>query len=117
MEDIAVNVGEDVYISSGQRATIICNLEEPGYPPAEIHWSHDVTFYLYGNEIVRSANSLKISYVTEAFEGTYCCVAKNDEGMDEACTKVSLLSPPPLLAANSRYTCTDKIQLFINPVN
>ena len=112
MEDISVNVGEDVHISSGQRATIVCDLEERGYPPAVIHWTRPdhATFYLHHNEIVTSENAVKISYVTEAFEGTYCCIAQNDVGMDEACTKVSLLTPPPLL------TATTGIYSFIDPV-
>ena len=108
LEDIEVNVGEDVHISSGQRATIICDLEEPGNPQAVINWTRPdhLTFPLDDSEVPTSEGVLNISYVTEVFEGTYCCIAINAEGMDEACTEVSLLSPPPL------FTATIGIQFY-----
>ncbi|XP_062450739.1 roundabout homolog 3 [Rhea pennata] len=71
--------------------------EARGDPPPAVRWRKDAGELPPGRWEVSADNSLRISRVTAADEGTYTCVAENSVGRAEASAALSVHVPPQLV--------------------
>ena len=91
-------IGTDVHVIVGRMATIMCQLDDAGLPPAEIQWTRaGIPLNETRYPLTNGRENLAFPAVSSDDEALYCCSAENVAGIDSACTELFVCGGGPFL--------------------
>ncbi len=96
--DQTERIGTDVHVIEGRMATIMCQLDDAGLPPAEIQWTRaGIPLNETRYPLTNGRENLAFPVVSTEDEALYCCSAENVAGIDSACSGLFVRRGGPFL--------------------
>ena len=96
--DQTERIGTDVHVIVGRMATIMCQLDDAGLPPAEIQWTRaGIPLNETRYPLTNGRENLAFPVVSTEDEALYCCSAENVAGIDSACSGLFVRGGGPFL--------------------